>query len=118
MTTIQPCEACEALFADAMPTTAHTCDINKPAIKPCEMTRELRLKLALARLLPDDIEVTDLCNFKWRRGRYAGKVLRDTEWNYVVEIIDAKLSENPQNDWFLLGEIVMSIHDIKWEKPC
>lgn len=89
------------------------------AIEPCQMTRELRLKLCLARLLPDEIEVTDLYNFKWKCGALAGERLRDTEWDYVVRKIYVVIGTHrslyyPQH-WRRLAEDLFIQRGIKWD---
>lgn len=68
-------------------------------ISPDQMTRELRLKLALAKLLCDEIEVTDLANFKWRCGENAGEILRDTEWDYVLSSVMEKHGDYHRPPW-------------------
>lgn len=75
-------------------------------IQPREMTRELRLKLALAKLLPDDIEITDLVNFRWKLGPYAGELLRDTEWLHVCWMFEKKMYQGEFEKYrHRLGEI-------------
>lgn len=84
---------------------------------PSETTRELRLKLALAKILSDEIEVTALVNFKWRRWPYAGEILRDTEWDYVVRkvVMDEKFGRcDDYTPWIHEAEELLYRRGIKW----
>lgn len=77
------------------------------------ITRELRMKLALARLLPYEIEITDLNNFKWKCGEYAGELLRETEWDYVVKRIDRNFCFFVPR-WEMMAEEILRRQRIEW----
>lgn len=89
MTTIAPSQMPKPYCAhcDGWHTDAASCKEHQSQVPLSIMSRELRLKIALARLLPDEIEITELANFRWVRGRFAGTMVECNEWDEVLRMI-------------------------------
>lgn len=124
MTTIAPSQMTKPYCAhcDGWHTDAASCKEHQSQVPMSIMSRELRLKLALAKILKDEIEVTDLVNFKWACGEYAGEIIRDTEWDYIVrkcyEVTDQKVGCFYPDHWLRFGEGLLIQLDIDWDTPC
>lgn len=128
MPATQPCPECRGTGLVPVTFAGVTTDFECPKcggaktaqIKPHEITRELRLKLALANLLADDIEITGLANFRWRYGPYAGEILRSTEWDYVVRRIVAsdeyESTGCTEPAWIHEAEQILERLGIEWDK--
>lgn len=79
------------------------------AIEPSQIARELRLKMELAKLLPEEIEITELVNFQWKSGNYKGEMIRDTEWEHICV-----LAENPTGVWLpTLEELIEEVLEFR-----